>query len=281
MNQQANTHDEPLTQAQWEGLARLGDLGNRLGALIDGPMAGPATAGVDRLGQLYARYDLLTLGENLIATLDTLERAGLMRLVRENAQFLGDSVDTLVPLLSQWMEQISQLSVEDLKADIDMLFKTLRRMRLMGDFVEEHLAGELSANTIRLSGFLQENETSQAASELVILLGKLHQNGLLTRAGDLADYLAGLTEGTDLESLAGNMVQETPGHRFEQLSWLMRSAERAMEDVQEDAPHLGGVGGLMHLLRDKEVQKGLRMLSVLPAYMERKRTTNGSGAQQQ
>lgn len=279
MNQQANVTDAPLTQAQWAGLARLGDLGNRLGALVDGPLSGPATAGVDRLGRLYARHDLLELGENLIATVDALERAGLLRLIRDNAEFVGDSLDTLLPVLSQWMNRIAQLPVEDFQADLETLFKTLRRVRLMGDFIEEHLAGSLSASAVRLSGFLQDNETDQAIAELAVLLGKLHRNGLLARAGELTDYLAGLTEGTNVEALAGSMVEEASQVRFEQFSRLIHSAERAMQDVENDADHLGGVSGLVHLLRDKEVQKGLRMLSVLPAYMQQqKRTTNGSGA---
>lgn len=281
MNQQANVSDDPLTQAQWAGLARLGDLGNRLGALIDGPLAGPTTAGIDRLGKLYARYDLVELADKLIATVDALERAGLLRLLRDNAEFIGDSLDTLVPVLSKWLGDIAQRPIDDLKADVETLFKTLRRLRLMGDFVEENLAGELTAGTVRLSGFLQENETDQAIGELVVLLGRLHRNGLLTRAGDLADYLAGLTEGTDVESLTGRMVQDAPRQRLEQLSWLIRSAEQAMNDMQEDDAQLGGVSGLIHLLRDKDVQKGLRMLSVLPGYMNGKRTTNGSGAYQQ
>jgi len=278
MSQQANVSDGPLTQAQWEGLARLGDLGNRIGALMDGPLAGPATESLDRLGRLHARHDLLELGENLIATVDALERAGLLRLVRDNAEFIGDSLDTLIPMLSQWMEQLGQLPVEELKADVEMLFKTLRRLRLMGDFVEENLAGDIVANTVRISGFMQDNQTDQAIAELLVLVGKLHRNGLLNRAGDMADYLAGMTEGTDAESLAGSMVEDASQLHFEQLSRLLHGAERAMDDVQNDASHLGGITGLMHLLRDKEVQKGLRMLSVLPGYMNGKPTTNGSGA---
>ncbi len=280
MNQHANVSDGPLTQAQWEGLARLGDLGNRLGTLVDGPMAGPATAGIDRLGALYAQYDLAELGEKLIATVEALERAGLLHLIRENADFIGDSLETLLPLLSQWMEQVARLPVEELKADVEMLFKTMRRLRLMGDFVEENLAGDITAGTVRLSGFLQENETDQAIAELAILLGKLHRNGLLVRAGDLADYLAGVTEGTDIESMTGSMVHSAPQERINQLLSLIHGAEQAMKDAKAEDDQLGGVSGLIHLMRDKEVQKGLRILSALPTYMDRQRTVNGSGTRQ-
>lgn len=280
MNQHANVSDGPLTQAQWEGLARLGDLGNRLGTLVDGPMAGPATAGIDRLGALYAQYDLAELGEKLIATVEALERAGLLHLIRENADFIGDSLETLLPLLSQWMEQVARLPVEELKADVEMLFKTMRRLRLMGDFVEENLAGDITAGTVRLSGFLQENETDQAIAELAILLGKLHRNGLLVRAGDLADYLAGVTEGTDIESMTGSMVHSAPQERINQLLSLIHGAEQAMKDAKAEDEQLGGVSGLIHLMRDKEVQKGLRILSALPTYMDRQRTVNGSGTRQ-
>lgn len=280
MNQQTNVSDGPLTQAQWEGLARLGDLGNRLGTLVDGPMAGPATAGIDRLGALYAQYDLAELGENLLATVEALERAGLLRLVRDNAEFIGDSLETLLPLLSQWMDQVAKLPVDELKADAEMLFRTLRRLRLMSDFVEENLAGDITANTVRLSGFLQENETDQAIAEFAVLLGKLHRNGLLARAGDLADYLAGVTEGTNLESMTGSMVHSAPQERIDQLFSFIHGAEQAMKDAKAEDEQLGGVSGLIHLMRDKEVQKGLRILSALPTYMDRQRTVNGSGAHQ-
>ena len=85
MASDSSHNHSPLTEAQWAGLARLGDLGNRLGALLDGPLAGPATAGLDRLGELGSRYDFETLSVAVLGLVEALHRAGLLRLGRDHA----------------------------------------------------------------------------------------------------------------------------------------------------------------------------------------------------
>lgn len=267
-----NPPDQTLTPAQWQGLARLGDLGNRLGDILDGPLSGVATEGLNRLGELAARRDLPKLAEQLFTTLDALERAGMLRLIQDNAEFVGNSIDTLLPILSQWMTELTRMPVDELKADLAAAFKTLRRVRLLGDFVDEHLAGALTSNVVHTSEFLQRNQTDQALIDMLVLLGRMHRNGTLSSLGDFSDYLAGLTEGTDPESLAGNMVQDAPHRRLEQLMRWVHSVESAMQEIEDDDAQLGGFSGLMHLLRDKEVQKGLHMLSILPTYLDRQRT---------
>ncbi|WP_322628724.1 DUF1641 domain-containing protein [Halothiobacillus sp.] len=271
MSTQLGPETGALTPEQWQGLAQLGDLGNKIGLLFDGPLAGVTTSEVNRLGDLAAHYDLPALGEHLIETLDACERAGLLRLIRENAAFIASSLETLQPLMAQWMVDLNQMPVDDLKADVASLFTTLRRMRHIGEFIETQLGGELTAGIVHGSAFLERNATDQALVALLELLGRLYRNGTLASLGDLTDYLAGLDEGTDPQSLAGNLVQNAPHRRLEQLIHLVHSAEEAMEGIEADDPHLGGIGGLVHLLRDKEVQKGLRMLSVLPAYMSRRK----------
>ncbi|APZ43576.1 hypothetical protein [Acidihalobacter ferrooxydans] len=263
-------NDSPLTAEQWAGLARLGDFGNKLGALTDGPLAGAATAVIDRFGELDGRYDLATLAEKLVATVATLERAGLLDLVRENAQFIADSLEVLTPMLDDWLGRIKELPASEFKADAEFVLALLRKTRVIAGFVEDKLAGELTGKTAALTEFMQRNDTDQAVAEALVQLGRLYRCGLLARLGDLAEYVAGLEEGTDFESLVGNLVESLPKNAIGQAIDVMHSAEDAMEDARKDEQHLGGYAGMLHLLRDEEVQKGLRMLSVLPIYLEKR-----------
>lgn len=260
----------PLTDQQWAGLARMGDLGNRLGALLDGPLGGPATAALDRLGAVDGRHDLPALTEKLIDTLAALERAGLLDLVRDNAQFVADSIEVLKPALDQWLARIGELPAAELRADAQFALTLLRKARLIAGFAEDKLAGELTGKAVGLVEFMQHNDTDEAVAELLIQLGQVYRSGLLARLGDLADNVAGLEEGSDFESLVGSLVKALPKDAIGQSAHLLHSAEEAMIDVREDEQHLGGYAGMLHLLRDKEVQKGLRMLSVLPIYLEKR-----------
>jgi hypothetical protein len=119
----------PLTEAQWQGLARLGDLGNRLGELVEGPLAGPTTAALDRLGEISMRYDLEALAAEVLDLLEVFQRAGLLQLARDNAEFVGKSLELLAPLLAQWIEQASKMPFEETKADIAVLAAGMHRLR--------------------------------------------------------------------------------------------------------------------------------------------------------
>lgn len=384
MKNHANSVQTPLTDEQWAGLARIGDLGARLGQVLDGPSAEVFTGGIDRVGRLASRYDVMGLAESLIATLDQLERAGLLAMVRENAQFVGASAETLLPLLSRWLQQLAALPVEEIKADVENLFSLLRKLRTVGDFMEKrlagditagavsvseflranhtdeaiadllvllgrlqrsgllanagqwadsaaawfndqanissgksfvpllskwleqlaelpldeiktdvealfillrklrsvtefidtHLAGELTAGAVNVAEFVHANATDKAVSELLIVLGQLHRSGLLADAGRWAEQLAGITDGMDVAASTSQLMNKVPGQSLEQLRQLIHSAQDAVADVQRDGKDLGGITGLMRLLRDKDVQKGLRLLAVLPAEIGR-RMENG------
>jgi uncharacterized protein YjgD (DUF1641 family) len=45
-------------------------------------------------------------------------------------------------------------------------------------------------------------------------------------------------------------------------------AGKSQPSAAEGAENLGGMKGLLHLLRDPEVQRGLRTLAVMPHYLE-------------
>lgn len=260
----------PLTDEQWAGLARLGDLGNRLGALLDGPLAGPTTVTLNRLGELDGRYDLAALAEKIVGTLAALDRAGLLDRLSDNAQFVADSLEVLAPMLDQWLARVGELPADELKADAEFALTLLRKARLIAGFVDEKLASELTGKAVTLTEFLQRNQTDEAVAEALVQFGRVYRSGLLARLGDLAEYVAGLEEGTDVESLAGNLVKAVPSDAIGFAMHLLHSTEESMIDARQDEEHLGGYAGMLHLLRDKEVQRGLRMLSVLPLYLEKR-----------
>lgn len=267
---EANRITGPLSEEQWAGLARLGDLGNRLAGAIDGSLGGPATTAVDRLGALDSRYDLGTLVEKVVGVLSALDRAGLLDHLRDNAQFAADSLDVLAPVLSQWLQRLDQLPADELKADAEFALSLLRKARVIGQVIDDKLAGELTGKAVGITEFMQRNQTDEALAEMLVQLGRMYRSGLLSRLGDLADYVAGLKEGADVESLFGDLVKTMPTDAIGQTMHLLHSAEDAMRDARKDEKHLGGYSGMLHLFRDKNVQKGLRMLSVLPIYLEKR-----------
>lgn len=269
--------DTPLTNAQWAGLARLGDLGNRLGPLLDGPLAGPAGAKLEQLGEFDAEHDLTDLAAEFIQTVSALRQAGLLRLIRDNAQFIADSLEVIAPLATQWMEQLSRLPADEFKTDAAFALQLLRKTRLLGEFAQQHLAGELTGHMSETTEFIQRNRTDKALAELLVQLGRLHRSGMLTRLGDLAEYLSGLEEGTDFRKLAGSMVDAAPEGALSQLPQLLHGLEQAARNTREDENRLGGYSGLIHLLRDPQVQKGLRMLAQLTAHLEQQPKEDASG----
>lgn len=263
MASDSSHNDSPLTEAQWAGLARLGDLGNRLGALLDGPLAGPATAGLDRLGELGSRYDFETLGVAVLDLVEALHRAGLLRLWRDNAEFIGSSIETLAPVLSEWIEQAARMPLDDTRADIAALLRWMHRLRVFGEFVETELSSELASGAVDLTTFLQQNDTEPALREAAVQLGRIYRSGLLARLGEASEWIAGTSEDISLESLAGGLVRGAPANMAVRLARLLRGLEEAMAAAERGEVHLGGLGGLLHLLRDKDVQKGLYVLSVM------------------
>ncbi|MEJ2479582.1 MAG: DUF1641 domain-containing protein [Acidihalobacter sp.] len=273
----AQYDDTPLSDAQWAGLARLGDLGDRLGPLLDGPLAGPAGAKLERLGEFDAEHDLTELAAAFIQAVSALNQAGLLRLIRDNAQFIADSLEVIAPLAAQWMEQLSRLPADEIKTDAAFALQLLRKTRLLGEFAQQHLAGELTGHMNEATEFIQRNQTDKALAELLVQLGRLHRNGMLTRLGDLAEYLSGLEEGSDFRKLAGSMVDAAPEGSLGQLPQLLHGLDQVVRDTREDENRLGGYSGLIHLLRDPQVQKGLRMLAQLTAHLEQQPKENASG----
>lgn len=264
--------DAMLTPTQWAGLARLGDLGQRLGETVDsGPVGQVLADGLDRLGPIAARGELTETLTALMDAVEALHRAGLLHWIRDNAEFVGNSLDMLAPLLEDALARLGRMPLETLGREASGLIDQVRRLSRLADFVEQSLSGELAENAVRIAEFVRREDTEDALRDLLMQLGRLHRSGLLTRVGDLAESAAALTRDIDIEVLAETLARSRPAAFAERivdgLQALRSALAEAERDAEAGAPN-GGVGGLLKLLRDEEVQRSLHLLLRLPAHLE-------------
>jgi hypothetical protein len=115
--------------------------------------------------------------------------------------------------------------------------------------------------------FARREALGESLQDLLHTLGHLHRNGSLAWLRDMSDYLEDLEQQRLPGSLAGQGIGSAAS-LSDRARKLLQGVHSAMDDAASDADHLGGVKGLLHLLRDPEVQRGLRALAVLPTYLE-------------
>lgn len=265
-------HHATLTPAQWAGLARLGDLGQRLGETVDsGPVGQILADGLNRLGPLTARGELTETLTALMEAVEALHRAGLLHWIRDNAEFVGNSLDTLAPLFEDVLARLGRMPLDALEQEASALIGQVRRLSRLADFIEQNLGGELAENAVRIAEFVRQEGTEDALRDLLLQLGRLHRSGLLTHVGDLAESAVTLTRDIDVEALAEALARSRPAAFAERvvdgLQALSSALAEAERDAEARAPN-GGVGGLLKLLRDEEVQRSLHLLLRLPAHLE-------------
>lgn len=272
---EAHTKPSPratLTPAQWAGLARLGDLGCRLGETVDGGLVGGILAdGLDRLGPLATGGKLTATTTALVDAIDALHRAGLLDWIRDNAEFVSASLDTLVPPLEAAISRLGKIHLETLGQEVSGLIDQIHRLTRLADFIEQTMGGELADNAVRIAEFVQQEGTEAALRDMLVQLGRLHRSGLLAHAGALAETAAAVSRDLDIEPLAEALAESRPATLAEQiLDWLQAvriAVAEAERETETDAPG-GGVGGLFKLLRDAEVQRSLYLLLRLPRRIE-------------
>lgn len=257
----------PLTEEQIAGLARLGDLGNQLGQLLDGPLAGPIASLTTKGGAWYAQYDFPALAQSVLEAANALHQAGWFAYVRDHAEFVANSLETLEPLLAKWMEAAGKLPVEKLRADLEWLVEQLSRGREISEFVKMKWSPELVEYVVAGTRYVQEKELVPALRDLVELLSKLHQAGLYEKLGQVAEFAGRLDEGVDIELLAGQMVHKIPPDSLDMIKQMLGGAKEALEEVGAHEKEFGGIKGLLYLLRDKNVQKGLHVMATVPAWL--------------
>ncbi|MEJ2061025.1 MAG: hypothetical protein P8Y64_11165, partial [Gammaproteobacteria bacterium] len=162
LEKQTPTGPADLTPEQWQGLAQLGTLVNGLGGLLSGPLAGPATETVNKLGALYAENDLPALMEDTVLTWKAMRDSGLMALIRENADFIAETIRLLAPMSGSLVEAVRKMPVESLREDAVQFHRLMVKWRAVSAFIDQHLAGDLAALAVQLTEFVQQNETDAA-----------------------------------------------------------------------------------------------------------------------
>lgn len=257
----------PLTEAQIAGLARLGDLGNQLGLLLDGPLAGPLAALTTEGGAWYAKYDFPALAQSVLEAADALHRAGWFDYIRDHAEFVATSLETLEPLFRQWMAAAGEFPVEKLKTDLEWLMEQLSRGREMSEFVKTQWSSELTEYVVAGTQYVQQQELIPALRDLVELVTKLHQAGVYQKLGLLAEFAGHLDEGVNVELLVGQMVHKIPPDSLALIQQMLGGAKEALSEVGAHEKEFGGIKGLLYLLRDKNVQKGLHVMATVPGWM--------------
>lgn len=256
----------PLTDEQWQGLARLADLMNA----VSGPFAGPLTGMVNRSMALATRYDTGALAEELLDTTEALRASGLLTLLRDNAELIAESIRQLTPLLAKLPNNLADLPLSDLGNGLSRLHAWLDKADVLGAYVSENFAGPAVGWSVEAVDFARREELSDSLVDVLKTVGHLHRNGTLSWLREISDTVELRRLARLLDGVAGDGVSSAASIS-ERARTLFKGVQDAMHDAEEDSGHLGGIGGLLHLLRDSEVQQGLRALAVLPTYLDGKK----------
>lgn len=230
----------PLSQEQWQALGRLADLTTSL----------TGTAEVRELRD----------------TITALSASGFLGALRENADRLTQLIQVGATRLDEAREANAGLSAADRQRDAERLHSLLEKADLLGEYLSANLAGPAVGWSVDLFDFARREAVLESIQEGLVTLGHLHRNGTLKWLRDSSDYLDILEQKRLLSSLAEDGI-EGLGDIPEQARKVLIGAREALKDADADADHLGGIKGLFHLLRDPEVQQGIRALAVLPAHL--------------
>lgn len=134
----------------------------------------------------------------------------------------------------------------------------------LGSFAVKHLGGEMTEAVLTLTELVQDPKLLPALRELLATLVTLHEVGALRQLRDNAILAAEGLRDTDLNNTMAQMLKLP-----DRISAVMDQAQGV------DAKHLGGFGGLMHMLRDKDVQHGIQTLARMAGALNTPATKNG------
>lgn len=253
-----------LTPEQWQGLGRLADWVVALDPLTRGPTALATVNAVTGLAQLYARYDLAHLAEETLGALQALSDSGLLAMLRDNAASAAQSLQLFAPVLEQITAYLKRVPLDQLKADLTLIHQLLSKLRALSTFVDEHVADDLSVAGARLGEALATNDPGAALSDALATLEHLRANGTLTRITEWSDLLSQTQEAFDWAQLIGQ-AQTLPWHK---LGELVQGINAALDEAGKTEETSGGVRGLLALMRDPQVQHGLRTLALLTRHIQ-------------
>ena len=257
-----------FTDRQFRGLARLGDLVANLDEALAGPLGGVVVEKVTEGTALYGRYDLPALAENLLAAVQALQDSGALAFVRDNADLINGLLTQLPALTEALSGQLKDRSPAELQRQWTELMSVVQSVNAVSDFVREHLTPSTIETVVRAGQFLQDHQTDEALLDLLRTVGHLHRNGTLNALCELSDYVSASVTPLDRGALVENLLQELQDSSLARMLRLAESFDQAVAESRRDDGHYGGVSGLFHLLREPQVQEGLRMLATLPNRLE-------------
>jgi uncharacterized protein YjgD (DUF1641 family) len=137
------------------------------------------------------------------------------------------------------------------------------------EFLSGPAAPEITASIVNTSGFLQREDILPAARDALLTLAELHRNGTLSALRNWSGQISAARESIDLDSIADDAMPGMVDNGATRIGDLLKAVEQATDEADNDRRHLGGISGLLHMLRDPEVQHGMRTLMVLPGYLRR------------
>ncbi|MEJ2347433.1 MAG: hypothetical protein P8090_18970 [Gammaproteobacteria bacterium] len=266
-----------FTDRQARGLARLGDLMADLDEALSGPLGGVVVEKVTEGTALYGRYDLPVLAENLLATVQGLQDSGVLAFVRDNAESINWALGQL-PAIARTLSGVAKDGYAgDLQQQLRELLSVVRTVNALSGFVREHMTPAAVDSLVSAGRFLEDHQADEAFMDLLRTVGHLHRNGTLEAIRGLSDYLSASVASLDREALMENLMEELRDSGLTRVLRLLEGFDSAAAESRRDGGHYGGVSGLFHLLREPRVQEGLRMLAVLPGYLERTARPAGNG----
>ncbi len=264
-----------LTSEQWAGLARLGDLANGAEQFMGSPAGVLPMEVALRAGDWNERFDLTGGLEELLETIQALRQAGALRLIRENASFVTESLTLLAPLMPKIIAALENIPFAKSMASIQMGGDFLSRINMFMDFLKGPAGNDLVSKIKELGDLWEETDANTTIVAALRVLKQLQEDGNLQRIADFSSQINHFTETIDLKSLPGQLIQKSTESSIPATVTALlqsgRSLTRALTEATEHESNVttGGLSGLYHMLKDPDVQRGMRIIAVLPVYLEK------------
>lgn len=137
----------------------------------------------------------------------------------------------------------------------------------LGSFAVKNLGGEMTEAVLTLTDLFKDPKLLPALRELLATLVTLHEVGALRQLRDNAILAAEGLRDTDLNATMTQMLKLP-----DKIGAVIDQATQGTSDKG-----LGGFGGLMHVLRDKEVQHGIQTLARMAGALNNN-ATNGQAS---
>jgi len=265
----------PLSAAQWQGLARLGDIANLVASAMQTPAGGLLAEQADRVAEGYVRNDVPELLHDVLATLRSLRDSGVLDLLRENADLFMQTLELARTLLDAAWSRLDGLDLEAVRNDVQFAAATLRRARTVSEFVDANLSEDLAAQLSTVLELASREDLTGTLGDTIRTLAHLRANGTLELLRESSDYLTDAIGSVDRRELVPELVRRFEQLPLRKLSRLGGATERALADARRESDELGGVRGLLRLLTDRQVQTGLVALASLLRELEQPASAPG------